>query len=128
VCPVLARPTRDPAAQKDAGFYPAINSGSPHTMSAKRDQYVAKTKHQLDELNAQIDSVEAHAKKVKQEASKTYDKELTELRQQSAAAKTRLEDIKNSSEDKWESLTEEMEKVRDALVHSYNYFKSQLKD
>ncbi|WP_210544924.1 hypothetical protein [Rhodoferax sp. PAMC 29310] len=97
-------------------------------MSAKRDQYVAKTKHQLDELNAQIDSVEAHAKKFKQEASKTYDKELTELRQQSAAAKTRLEDIKNSAEDKWESLTEEMEKVRDALVHSYNYFKPQLKD
>lgn len=97
-------------------------------MSAKRDQYVAKTKHQLDELNAQIDSVEAHAKKAKQNARKTYDKELTELRQQSAIAKTRLEDIKNSAEDKWEHLTVEMEKVRDALVHSYNYFKSQLKD
>jgi predicted nucleic acid-binding Zn-ribbon protein len=97
-------------------------------MSAKRDQYVAKTKRQLDELNAQIDNVEAHAKKAKQEARQTYDKELTDLRQQSAAAKTRLDAIKSSAEDKWESLTAEMEKVRDALVHSYNYFKSQMKE
>lgn len=97
-------------------------------MSAKRDQYVVKTKHQLDELNAQIDTVEAHAKKAKQEARKAYDEELTQLREQSAAAKSRLDAIKSATEDKWESMTAEMEKVRDALVHSYNYFKSQLKN
>lgn len=97
-------------------------------MSAKRDEYVAKAKQQLDELNAHIDTVEAQAKKARQEARKTYDKELAELRLRSAAAKIRLEEIKSSAEDKWESMTAEMEKVRDALVHSYNYFKSQIKE
>jgi len=32
-----------------------------------------------------------------------------------------------AGEDKWEVIVTKMEKVRDAVIHSYNYFKSQLK-
>jgi hypothetical protein len=38
-----------------------------------------------------------------------------------------MEEIKEASEDKWEALVEEGERVQKAFVHSFNYFKSQLK-
>ena len=35
--------------------------------------------------------------------------------------------IKTASEDTWESMLAEGEKIHKAFVHSFNYFKSQLK-
>jgi hypothetical protein len=50
------------------------------------------------------------------------------LREHSRAAHSKIEEIKAASEDKWESLVAEGEKIHKAFVHSVNYFKSQLKD
>ena len=38
-----------------------------------------------------------------------------------------MEEIKGSSEEKWEALVAEGDKIQKAFVHSFNYFKSQLK-
>lgn len=51
---------------------------------------------------------------------------MSKLRQQSSATQKKFEELKGAGEDKWDAAVAEMEKVRDALVHSYNYFKSQL--
>jgi hypothetical protein len=48
------------------------------------------------------------------------------LREKSRLAKGKLQEVKAAGEDKWDSVVTEMEKVRDAVIHSYNYFKSQL--
>ena len=45
----------------------------------------------------------------------------------SQAVKNKLDEIKATGEDKWEAVAAEAEKVQKALVHSFNYFKSQLK-
>lgn len=95
-------------------------------MSAKRDEYVAKMKLQLDELNAKMDKLEAKASEAKEEARAKYKEEMTKLRQQSKLAKGKLDELKAAGEDSWDVMVAEMEKVRDAFKHSFNYFKSQL--
>ncbi len=92
----------------------------------KRDEYIEKMKLQLDELDAKMDKLEAKAKDAKEDVRAKYQEEMTKLRQQSKLAKGKLQEVKAASEDKWEALVAEMEKVRDAVIHSYRYFKSQL--
>ncbi len=93
----------------------------------KREEYIAKMKLQLDELDAKMDQLEAKAKEAKEDARAKYKEEIAKLRQQSRLAKGKLEELKASGEEKWDAMVAEMEKIRDAVAHSYNYFKSQLK-
>lgn len=95
-------------------------------MSAKRDEYVAKMKLQLDELNAKMDKLEAKASEAREDARAKYKEEMSKLRQQSKLAKGKLDELKAAGEDSWDVMVAEMEKVRDAFKHSFNYFKSQL--
>jgi len=95
---------------------------------SKRDAYVAKMKLQLDELNAKMALLEAKAKEAKADARDKYNEELGKLRHQSKLAVAKLDELKASGEDKWEAMVAETEKIRDAFIHSFNYFKSQLKD
>lgn len=91
-----------------------------------RESYIAKLKLQLDELDATLDTLEAKAAQAKVGAREKYQAEMSKLRQQSAATQQKFEELKGAGEEKWDAAVAEMEKVRDALVHSYNYFKSQL--
>lgn len=92
----------------------------------KRDEYIQKMKSQLDELNARMDEVAAKAKDAKEEARAKYKEEVAGLRHQSKVATAKLEDLKAAGADRWESMMEEMDKIRDAFVHSFRYFKSQI--
>ena len=51
---------------------------------------------------------------------------MAQLREQSVHAKAKMEELKAASEDRWDAMVAEMEKVRDAFVHSFSYFKSQV--
>lgn len=93
---------------------------------SKRDDYIAKMKLQLDELDAQMSKLEAKAQVAKDDARDKYKEEMAKLRHQSKLAKGKLDDLKAAGEDKWDALVAEMEKVRDAFKHSFSYFKSQL--
>jgi recombinational DNA repair ATPase RecF len=94
---------------------------------SKRDEYIAKMKQQLDDLNTQIGELESKARAGQEELSKKYDEQLAKLREHSHAAKVKLDELVDAGEDKWEALVAEGEKVHKAFVHSVNYFKSQLK-
>ena len=93
---------------------------------SKRDAYIEKMKQQLDELNTKMGELEAKAQDAKDDARAKYKEEMRNLEKQSKLAVAKLEEIKGAGEDKWESMVTEMEKVRDAFKHSFNYFKSQL--
>ena len=95
-------------------------------MSAKRDEYTTKMKLQLDELNTKIDSLETKAVEATQQAREQYHAEMLKLRDQSKAARAQLDQMVAAGEDTWDKMVAEMEKVRDAFVHSFSYFKSQL--
>ena len=92
----------------------------------KRDEYIQKMKSQLDALNATLDEVEAKAQDAKEQARAKYREEVARLRHQSKVAAAKLEDLKSAGEDRWEAMVAEMDKMRDAFVHSFHYFKSQI--
>ena len=93
---------------------------------SKRDEYIAKIKLQLDELNANIGAAETKLHAAKAEVRDKYKEEMSKLQAQYKHAAVRLDELKAAGEDSWEAMVAEVEKVRDALKHSYNYFKSQL--
>jgi dTDP-4-amino-4,6-dideoxygalactose transaminase len=93
---------------------------------SKRDNYVAKMKLQLDELNASIGELELKAKEAKEDAREEYARELGKLRENSRAAVAKLDELKAASESTWHKMVAEMEKVRTAFTSSFNYFKSQV--
>lgn len=94
---------------------------------SKRDEYIKKMKHQLDELNTQLGELEKKGEATQAEFRAKYDKQIAEVRKHYAAALAKMDEVKDAGEDKWESLVQEGDKVHKALVHSFNYFKSQLK-
>ncbi len=91
-----------------------------------KDTYIAKMKLQLDELDAKMNALEVKAKDAKESAHEKYVEEMAKLRKQSTVAKAKFDDMVDAGEDKWDNMVAEMDKVRDAFVHSFNYFKSQL--
>lgn len=62
----------------------------------------------------------------KQEARAKHREEVARLRHQSKVAAAKLEDLRSAGEDSWEAMVAEMDKLRDAFVHSFHYFKSQI--
>lgn len=93
---------------------------------SKQDAYIAKMKLQLDELNAKMHDLETKAQGAKADVRDKYREEIKKLRHQSRLAVAKLDEIKASGENTWEAMVAEMEKMRDAFIHSFHYLKSQL--
>jgi hypothetical protein len=91
-----------------------------------RNAYIEQMKLQLDALNANMNELQDKALIAKQDARAKYQDEMAKLRHQSQLALDKLDELKASSEDGWDGVVAEMEKMRDAFTHSFHYFKSQL--
>lgn len=92
----------------------------------KKSIYIEKMKAQLDELNANMNTLDAKAEEAREDARDMYRDEMRKLRHQSKLAVAKLDDMKTATEETWETMVSEMEKVRDAFTHSFHYFKSQV--
>jgi len=91
-----------------------------------RDVYITKMKLQLDELNLQMGKLELRAQEAREDMRDKYQAEMAKLHDQSEVAKAKLADMQASTESAWDGMVTEMDKIRDAFVHSFSYFKSQL--
>lgn len=91
-----------------------------------KNVYIEKMKSQLDELNAKMNALDAKAAEAKADARDAYLEEMRKLRHQSKLASAKLDELKAASEDSWDTMVAEMDKIREAFVHSFNYFKSQV--
>ncbi|HSN79500.1 MAG TPA: hypothetical protein VLR44_03890 [Rhodoferax sp.] len=92
-----------------------------------KDVYIETMKAQLDELDAKMNKLDAKAKEAKADAHDAYLEEMRKLRYQSKVANAKLEELKAAaSQDNWDAMVKEADKVREAFVHSFNYFKSQV--
>lgn len=89
---------------------------------SKRAEYITKMETQLNKLNLKMTGLETAAQEAKEEARQKYKEEMTKLRQQSKVAVAKLEDLKASSEDSWETMVTDMEKMHDAFTHSFFSF------
>ena len=89
---------------------------------SKRAEYIAKMENQLNKLNVKMTGLEASAQEAKEEARQKYKEEMAKLRQQSKVAVAKLEELKASTEDSWETMVTDMEKMHDAFTHSFFSF------
>jgi len=96
-------------------------------MPTKREQYTAEMKTRLDELNQSIDALEAKANDAKHDVKEMYKAELKKVRHQSKVTMEKFDEMKLAGEDSWDKMVTEMEKLKGAFVHSFHYFKSQVK-
>ena len=94
---------------------------------SKREEFVEAMKRQLDEMNVQIDELEAKVKTEPEKYGAKYDEQMQHLRASSQAVTKKIDEIRAAGDERWEALVAEGEKIQKALVHSFNYFKSQLK-
>jgi len=92
-----------------------------------RDELIEKLKQQLDTLNAKFNQLEAKADEASGEAKAEYEKRMQHLREMAQPAKDKLAELRDAGEDQWDHLSAEADKYYKALVHSFNYFKSQVK-
>jgi hypothetical protein len=83
-------------------------------------------KLQIDELNASMSKLELDAHAAKKDAQTKYKEEISKLRVQSQLAIDKLDELIAASESSWEGMVAETEKVRDAFVRSFRYFKTQI--
>ena len=95
-------------------------------MSTTRDEYTTKMKLQLDELNRNIDTLEAKVNEAKEDVRQKYREELVKARRESKLAMDKFGELKTAGEESWDKMMAEMEKIRDAFVRSFQYFKSQV--
>jgi len=51
---------------------------------------------------------------------------LSKLQAQSRLASERFAEFKLAREESWDKAVLEMERIRDAFLHSFNYFESQI--
>lgn len=95
------------------------------TLKSVREEYTEKVKQQLDALNTKVDEIEGKMQLAKAEVRASYRAELAKLRLQSEQASDKLDQLQADGEASWDKMVLEMDKVRDAFLHSLNYFKSQ---
>lgn len=93
---------------------------------SKRDEYAAKMKRQIDEINKDLDDLERKAKNASDAVEKKYDEQIAKLRKQVKQATDKLDELKSSTESAFETMGDEVENIVKAFKHSYNYLKSQL--
>jgi septal ring factor EnvC (AmiA/AmiB activator) len=94
---------------------------------SRRDEFVEAMKRQLDEMNEQIGQLETRLADQKEKFGTVYDEQLQQLKASSQAVRQKIDEIRAAGDERWEALVVEGEKIQKALVHSFNYFKSQLK-
>jgi DNA anti-recombination protein RmuC len=86
---------------------------------SQRAEYITKMETQLHKLNEKMSSLESDAQEAKEEARQTYKEEMGKLREKSKGAIAKLEELKASTEDSWETMVGDMEKMHDAFTHSF---------
>ena len=91
-----------------------------------KNVYIETMKKQLDELNVNMQKLDAKALEAKEDARHTYQEEMRKMRHQSKLAVAKFDELKAASESSWDKMVAEMDKVRDAFSHSFHYFKSQV--
>jgi hypothetical protein len=91
-----------------------------------RTVYIEKIKHELDELNVKLTELEFSAASIQDDTRERYHAEIAKVRVQSDLAKEKLTKLRESSEESWHAMVADVEKIRDAFVNSFHYFKSQL--
>jgi chromosome segregation ATPase len=92
-----------------------------------RASHVEKLKAQLVEWRADLDRLEAEARRTTSDGELRYQKEIAELRQKAEEAQETLQKIKEGDEDAWNDLKKGAENMWGAFKKSFVKAKSEFK-
>ena len=70
----------------------------------KREEYIDKLAAQLKEWSAKIDEVESKAHAAKDDAKAEYENQIRQLKDKRAVATVKLQELKSSSAEAWDTL------------------------
>ena len=84
-------------------------------MLGPRQIFINKMKDKLDLLDAKISVMEAKTDKTKAEAKAEINNKINELKVKRLEAQKKLDEIRNSTDDAWESLKEGKENAYEDL-------------
>ncbi len=93
---------------------------------ATREEYLEKVKAQLDNLNAELNTLEAKLSEKTGPARERAAAELAKVRQGYDKTKGKLDELREAGADSYDSVRGEVEHVWKAFKSSVNYFKSQI--
>jgi len=88
-----------------------------------KDAYVAKLKAQIDGWSAEIDKLEAKAKKTRED----YETQIKALRQKYDSAKVKITEIQQASEASWQDLKQGIESAWSAFKQGLDKAKARFK-
>lgn len=71
---------------------------------SNREEYVEKMKAKLDELNAEVDRLEAKAKGTEADLRIKYDGEIQKLKEHREKAKAKLSEFQKAGDSAWQDL------------------------
>ncbi len=93
---------------------------------SKRDEYVDKLKHKLDDWNEDIEKLEAKADHVKDDLKDKYEEEIVVVRKQRDNIKEKTMELVESSEEAWDELKVGVEaawhKLTEAIDRAHSKF------
>ncbi len=92
-----------------------------------RNEFVEKLKGQLDEINEEVDELEAKVNNAGADVKEEYQEKLQEAKAARVKAEGKLQELRDAGEDAWEDLKADAEHTWKALRNSVNYFKSHFK-
>jgi uncharacterized coiled-coil DUF342 family protein len=99
---------------------------------SQRKEYVAKMKAKLDEWNAEIEELEARARKAGARAEKHYWDRIADLKNKRDGGRKKLDEIRDATDDAWETLQSGAEimwsEMKSTLKQARDAFKGGLRD
>ncbi|MBN1696436.1 MAG: hypothetical protein JW881_02875 [Spirochaetales bacterium] len=97
-----------------------------------KDEFVNDLKNQLDELNTGIDNIEKKVKVVREGSKARLQARITYLREKRDAALSKLQEVKNTSEETWQDMKKGtiniINSLKNAILKTKSHFKKRKDD
>jgi chromosome segregation ATPase len=85
----------------------------------EKNAYIKKFNARIQELQADLDKLDAKAHKSEADMRIKYENEINQLKQKQTEAQAKLEEIKNASEDAWTEFKAGADKAYEDLKSSW---------
>jgi predicted nucleic acid-binding Zn-ribbon protein len=87
---------------------------------SERDAYIKKLEAQLEQWDADIDKLQAKAKKAGTDAQLGFKKQLSELRAKRKEAMEKMDEMRQASEGAWHDMKSGMEQAWSRFHDAFN--------
>lgn len=94
---------------------------------SNKEAYEQKMEARIDAWNAELDKLKAQAKEKSADAEIEYNKRIDELEEKKAKARSKLDEIKNSSSETWEDLKDGMQNIANDFGNTLDDIKANFK-